>query len=455
MPMRKTTESRGQGHITGAEIGHSNDAKPSRPESVDGKARPLLPKGHVTCADLSTDVHNADIESQGEGHSAVAHRGQSRTADPLRTDLQGQGHTLRVEVDQGVAAKPLQAKSRGKAKKTVPQGQRCSADTTRPDEGNGAMHAVPQGQKRPAPLPSANGDAGASAIVPQGQLVGAPASPLDKICLEIRQHYRMRYKPAQGQRTRLQNGLRSFLLGQCGWNPNLPKSESSAIKQHVKDLMKYGHCLVNPRLKQPEGIDEAEYHKYAWIIAGTIMASDPFVQVEEEAAREMQALARQLPVHGWWSDIRGVGDMGLAVIVAEAGNLSRYPKIGHLRKRMGITVIDGKRQGNPGSGASKEDWIKHGYNPKRRSAIYAYVCDPVIKQSDVYRAVYLRRKDEEKLRWPDATKMLLHRKAHRYMEQTLLRDLWQEWRRLDQTLSAERSKPGCPAPPHLRLVKAA
>jgi hypothetical protein len=37
---------------------------------------------------------------------------------------------------------------------------------------------------------------------------------------------------------------------------------------------------------------------------------------------------------------------------------------------LGLAVIDGNRQGNPGKNATDEDWIKHGYNRQRRSLIW-------------------------------------------------------------------------------------
>jgi hypothetical protein len=58
--------------------------------------------------------------------------------------------------------------------------------------------------------------------------------------------------------------------------------------------------------------------------------------------------------------------------------------------------------------------------------------DALIKGNrDGYRRLYLERKALEAERPEVETKMHAHRRAQRYMEKRLLRDLWREWRRLD------------------------
>ena len=155
-----------------------------------------------------------------------------------------------------------------------------------------------------------------------------------------------------------------------------------------------------------------------------------------------------LPVlTGFGEAVRGFGAVSLAVIVAEAGDLSAYPKEGHLWKRMGLAVMDGVRQGGLSKGAASEDWIEHGYNATRRSKMFV-IGDVLIKTAGVYREVYLARKDYERARAEAAGLAVLpsakigkanaatsisdghiHRRAQRYMEKRLLKDLWQAWNR--------------------------
>lgn len=54
--------------------------------------------------------------------------------------------------------------------------------------------------------------------------------------------------------------------------------------------------------------------------------------------------------------------------------------------------------------------------------------EALIKKQNRYRALYLERKVIEEQKAPSGSKLLWHRRAHRYMEKRLLRDLWSAWR---------------------------
>lgn len=166
----------------------------------------------------------------------------------------------------------------------------------------------------------------------------------------------------------------------------------------------------------------------------------------------MRALARSLPVFRWVDEnVAGFGDLGLAVIVGEAGDLSDYPDHGRLWKRLGIATQDGRRQGNPGPDATAEDWTRHGYNRQRRAEVWAFLDDamfraqwagdrdedgrscartrkPVVIPAHAtgpYGEHYARKKAEYMARGHPAP----DRAARRYMAQRVLRDLWRAWRR--------------------------
>jgi hypothetical protein len=110
-----------------------------------------------------------------------------------------------------------------------------------------------------------------------------------------------------------------------------------------------------------------------------------------------------------------------------------------LWKRLGLAVIDGRRQGSPGTGASADDWIAHGYSPQRRSQIWAFLDDMIVRaqwrgeKNDVpahgigeygeyygqMKALYIARD------WKPAH---ADHAARRAMTKRLLRDLWRAWR---------------------------
>lgn len=251
---------------------------------------------------------------------------------------------------------------------------------------------------------------------------------LDQTIAEIRYHHRTR-NFAMEQRKRADLSLLAFLRVQLGWSKSLPEAERKAIAAHAKELA-----------DNPAG-------EWAEVILAAIAARAPFDAVEKQATKEMERLAKTLPVwEGFAKDVRGFGARSLAVIVGEAGDLSAYPKKGHLWKRMGVAVIDGVRQGGLRKTAGADAWIEHGYNRERRSRMFV-IGDCLVKSGEHYRQTYLRRKEYERNRAVAAGLKVapsakipakakdeyisdghIHRRAQRYMEKMLLRDLRAAWR---------------------------
>lgn len=164
--------------------------------------------------------------------------------------------------------------------------------------------------------------------------------------------------------------------------------------------------------------------------------------------KNMKALASSLPVWQWADPINGFGELGLAQIVGEAGDLSKYANPAKLWKRMGLAVMHGERQRRIAgtTQALKDLAVEHGYNPRRRSVIHV-IGDSMIKKQSPYREVYLARKEYERERAQERGQTVcpaakipakgkelymsdghVHNRALRYMEKRLLRDLWSAWR---------------------------
>src|SRR6266550_1015709 len=104
---------------------------------------------------------------------------------------------------------------------------------------------------------------------------------------------------------------------------------------------------------------------------------------------QMRKTARQFPVWQWAKDVRGFSDLGLAVVIAEAGALDKYSDVGKLWKRLGLAPItkDGKTKAastwRKSGGLTADEWQDTGpagpkYAPKRRAAIYSQVGTPII-----------------------------------------------------------------------------
>ncbi|CCG43343.1 hypothetical protein [Magnetospirillum molischianum] len=140
--------------------------------------------------------------------------------------------------------------------------------------------------------------------------------------------------------------------------------------------------------------------------------------------KELEKLAKKLPVAEWVATQRGVGMTNLANIIGEAGDLANYNNPAKLWKRMGLAVIGTERQRKV---ADAEAALVHGYNPVRRSVMWN-VGTCIIKAGGALKTLYDERKVYEAGKSPDITKMLAHRRAQRYVEKRVLRDLWRAWR---------------------------
>jgi hypothetical protein len=275
-------------------------------------------------------------------------------------------------------------------------------------------------------------------------------SPLAPTIAGIRRKHRERVFHME-QRKRSDLALLAHLRMVLGWSKALPAAESERIKAHAQALVEMGECEAKGRPAEAD----AAYTEWQPTILATIASRAPHDKIEAAAKKQMEALAKQLPVWPWVESVRGFGAVSLAVIVAEAGDLSNYDNPAKLWKRMGLAVMGGVRQGGLPKTASKAAWIEHGYNRQRRSLVFV-IGESLIKGNadGPYRTLYLARKELERqkaeamgLTVAPAAKIPakraaefmseghVHRRAQRAMEKRLLRDLWSNWGRAETTVS--------------------
>jgi hypothetical protein len=256
------------------------------------------------------------------------------------------------------------------------------------------------------------------------------------------------------------NALGAYLRRQLGWRPDLPKSERDAIAKHAKEITAFGEKIVSGQAKPEEkrksfDLDSVDrFREMSAIVIPSIMARKPYSDVEDSMTDKMEEIAVTLPVwQQFGSTIRGFGARSLAVIIAEAGDLSNYSNPGKLWKRMGLAPIQKGEIAKAGStwragGLTAEDWTNAGYSMRRRSCMFV-IGDTLLKLNDgIYRQVYDDRKEYERIKASERGLIVapsakipkksahlymsdghIHRRAKRYMEKRFLRDLWQAWRR--------------------------
>lgn len=265
---------------------------------------------------------------------------------------------------------------------------------------------------------------------------------------------------------KINNGTRALIGRACGFDINLPEKERAAINKRAAAIVKAVEAGQFP--------DDPVAETLAPFILTAAQARAPFDALRKQVEKDMEKLAEHMPVYSFVEDLKGFGALGLSIIVGEAGDIGQYGNPAKLWKRMGLAVINGKRQGNPGKNASAEDWIKHGYNKERRSLMWQIVdsfmkhqsqwtdkeTGEIKKPAGPYGEIYMAKKADYVARiepsadlpanHPDKwTPMRAEKAARRYVEKRLLRDLWRAWR-----AAIQRSEPENYMPP-AELPKAA
>lgn len=166
----------------------------------------------------------------------------------------------------------------------------------------------------------------------------------------------------------------------------------------------------------------ADFLKLAFLAAPEIFqARDLLTAARKVPEKELEKLAKKLPIWPLPADMRGVGPLSLAQIVAEAGPIGQYRNPSCLWKRFGLAVENG-RAPRPTRGE------KLGFAPQRLALMYVVGDNLVKTNAGPYRKLYDERKQYELDRMPDMAPWLAHRRAKRYIEKRLLRELWKLWR---------------------------
>lgn len=229
---------------------------------------------------------------------------------------------------------------------------------------------------------------------------------LETVIAEIRYHHRTRCF-AMEQRKRADLALGSFLRTQLGWSRNADDDTNDFARKRAAEMVAIGEKVVRESAKNTEkrkhieAADALDYLQWEPAIVAGIKSRAHFDLIEAQSEKAMAKLAKELPVYEWASQIRGFGDVGLATIVAEAGDPSNYSNPAKLWKRMGVGLGQGGngewvRQGGLSKSAGSGLWIEHGYNRQRRSRMWN-VGAALFKANagGEYRALYLERKAVE------------------------------------------------------------
>ena len=215
---------------------------------------------------------------------------------------------------------------------------------------------------------------------------------LPDLITELRELQAHRVMTVRAQ-NRLDNQCRAMARRYCGWKWDMDEKQRNAANRVAAKLVK----AVQKDKEPPEGLETAADALRPFCMA-SLSARAYFDKYRNAMEKRMAEIARQFPVCGWWNAIPGCGALGLALIVAECGDLSNYDGTAKVWKRLGVAVIDGKGQRRV---KDAEEALRHGFNPRRRSVLWN-IGDALIKQNQTadkkplyYYALYLERKAYE------------------------------------------------------------
>lgn len=220
------------------------------------------------------------------------------------------------------------------------------------------------------------------------------------------------------------NAVRALTRRALGWNLDLPEAERKKINARAERIV----AAVAAGREVPE--DDAEVAAaIAPDLAVARLASKPMEDARHSIELDMKRIVRRLPIYEWAKTVKGLGEIGLAVIVAEAGDLARYQNPAKLWKRLGLAPHNGRAASTWRfkGGLSADDWTGLGYSPRRRAQIYGCVEEPMMKAcaGTKYRAVYDHAKETFTPR--AESKAHAHRHAMRVMAKEITLDLWRVW----------------------------
>ncbi|WP_298284830.1 hypothetical protein [Acidocella sp.] len=270
-----------------------------------------------------------------------------------------------------------------------------------------------------------------------------PPSLLDASVAELMALQRQRRFAIKTQ-SRIDRSLEAYLAQCAGYRPLISETGEAVRDEsgrRVED--KAGKKLWGQIGKIRRAVEAGNMDGLpAWADVSMISASAHSRQVWDEMRKaveaRMEAVAKTLPVWGWWNGIRGAGAKGLAIIVAECGDLGAYRDKSAVWKRLGLAVIDGGAQRRAAGDAA----LLHGFSPARRAEIWT-IADSLFRAQwrganeeegraagplGPYGAYYFRRRAHTEGRegWSAAHK---NNDAKRYMTKALIRDLRAAWRR--------------------------
>jgi hypothetical protein len=225
-------------------------------------------------------------------------------------------------------------------------------------------------------------------------------------------------------------------IHETDWTPDLSEDEREKYNKQVKALIAKA---------RKEGASSQSLT--GEIVSTTDIMRKPIDLMRDTAEKNMESIAMLLPVWTWAENIRGIGPLGIATIIAEAGDLSKYATPAKLWKRLGYHVYEGcagstwKREKWRPRKLEAEEWIANPFSGQRY-ALMTQVATWLVnaqwlgvkktgtdegKPNGLYGEIYAARRAHTFNTHPEWSLMHRRRDALRIVMKRLLLDLWRVW----------------------------
>lgn len=298
--------------------------------------------------------------------------------------------------------------------------------------GQAAGESSPDGERLSASRKlNGHANAAATAIVrvhgqaaSEGDLEFGNDAAIADTCRQIMELQRIRIAVLKSRQA-IDNRLRATVATVMGYHAGLDPEARKAAHAKAQELI---DAIGD---EAPLDSDRARVaSRVSGIVKNTGIARAGFQAFLSNLESEMTKLAKSLPVSEWVKSVKGFGQLNLAIIVGECGDLSGYANPAKVWRRMGCAPFNGKmgstwkRKG----GLSAEQWTEYGYCQRRRAIAFC-LSDCLIKSND---GEYRKRYDDvkaAKLALADEawTKLRCHLHASLLTAKRAMRDLWKEW----------------------------
>ena len=117
------------------------------------------------------------------------------------------------------------------------------------------------------------------------------------------------------------------------------------------------------------------------------------IEAEKEGAKMLQRDLAQIPLYtGYLANVKGLGVLTSAKILAIVGDMQRFPMPSSLQSYCGLGDIEKSK---------KQNDVQCNYNPKAKSLLLGVIGENFLKQNSQYRVVYDERTKKTRLLHPD------------------------------------------------------